>query len=196
MSNWGDPLHGVCCYSFAPPALSLSGLVDVHEFRCPLAIRDQHLTGFPFTHTHYTSSESVHVIVSWCVCAGVLARWGTALSKCHHRVSVNQCCASHPHSRFVVLCRRLFDQWDDRVCAIFSQKQSQASPARLSVHLHLCLYLALCLQAAVPHLEPSMLSYDPVLVNQVRHCSYERSIILCLCAVRHINKLISFSPSW
>lgn len=58
------------------------------EFQYPVTIRDQNLTGHPSTLTHSTSCTSV------CGC------WGTSLSKCHHGVSVNPCCASHPHSRF------------------------------------------------------------------------------------------------
>ena len=68
MSKWGDPSAGVCCCSLTPPALSLSGLVS----RCPLAIRDRHLTGLPITHTHHTSCATVCVSVSVCMCVACL----------------------------------------------------------------------------------------------------------------------------
>lgn len=73
----------LCCRSLTPPALSLSGLVD--ERQCPLAIRDQHLTGLPFTHTHSPSCWSVYVCVCLMVCELVcLLSEAQLLSKCHH----------------------------------------------------------------------------------------------------------------
>lgn len=56
--------------------------------------------------SHTPTTPAVRLCVSVCMCACVPPRRGTTLSKCHRRVSVKPCCASHPHSRLALLRRR------------------------------------------------------------------------------------------
>lgn len=62
-------------------------------------MRDRHLAGLPFAHTHSTSCVCVREFPSRLAKAQLL-------SKCHRRVSVSPCCAGLPRSRFAPLCGR------------------------------------------------------------------------------------------
>lgn len=84
----------MCCCSLKPTALSLSGLVD--ELACPLATRDQHLTGLSFAHTHSTSCMCKYVLAfrrnfvempSLSVSQSVLCQSPTQPVLCRHCVS-------------------------------------------------------------------------------------------------------------
>lgn len=136
-----------------PPALSLSGLVNAHTSfgaHWPSGTSASQAS-LSHTHTHAHGTSCVCV----CICIAWLLFWGNFfLSKCHHGVSVNQCCASHPHSRFAVLCvgNRLLDECDARVCVMHTHrnKPHQGFPGlpplqhicqrRLSVHLWITFY--------------------------------------------------------
>ena len=205
MSKWGDPSAGVCCCSLTPPALSLSGLV--FESRCPLAIRDQHLTGLPITHTHHTSCATVCVIVYVCLHAfpAEAQLCLNATAECQS----SRVCASHPHSRFALRCRRrLHIECDSRhVVFVYSPHtktlwgypRPAPAPPHLPARLSVLPSASVCLRTAVslyPHSAQlwSTVSYQPRSASL--HQPEKAPCYLALWCQTSWNTLIGRPVSW
>lgn len=144
--------------------------------------------------SHTPTTPAVRLCVSVCMCACVPPRRGTTLSKCHRRVSVKPCCASHPHSRLALLRRRrLHIECNGRhVVFVYSPhakthrgfppaRTRPATSASPSLRPPVCALLYLFI-----HTLPG---FDQLLVTNrgVRHCNQpeERRLVISLCGVRH-----------
>lgn len=107
----------------------------------------------PFTHTHYTSCMCARVCV--CVCARVCVSLLACLLRDNFCLNATAACqpslgcASHPHTRFAVLCRHriLGEHADHHVCVTILHIQNEAFPSPLPLswstprfsHVHIIL---------------------------------------------------------
>lgn len=153
--------------------------------------------------SHTPTTPAVRLCVSVCMCACVPPRRGTTLSKCHRRVSVKPCCASHPHSRLALLRRRrLHIECNGRhVVFVYSPhakthrgfppaRTRPATSASPSLRPPVCALLYLFI-----HTLPG---FDQLLVTNrgVRHCNQpEKGGLLSRSVVSDTLKYTDWTPS-